>query len=58
MAVNTCLTIVAYTMKKNKILCRSLSTVETLGSVGVICCDKTGTLTENGNREPLKHVFI
>ncbi|KAK9318708.1 P-type ATPase, partial [Lipomyces orientalis] len=33
-------------MRKDKILCKSLKTVETLGAVSVICT-KTGTLTKN-----------
>jgi sodium/potassium-transporting ATPase subunit alpha len=34
-------------MKRKNILCKSLSTLETLGSINVLCSDKTGTLTEN-----------
>lgn len=45
-AVTAGLTITAKLMKNNAILCKSLKTVETLGTVSVICSDKTGTLTE------------
>ncbi len=46
-AVASTLTITANIMRKNKVVCKSLKTVETLGSVSVICSDKTGTLTKN-----------
>ncbi|KAK8125652.1 uncharacterized protein PG998_001411 [Apiospora kogelbergensis] len=46
-ALTAGLTITANIMRKNSVLCKSLKTVETLGSVSVVCSDKTGTLTQN-----------
>jgi sodium/potassium-transporting ATPase subunit alpha len=45
-ALTASLTISANVMRRNKVLCKSLKTVETLGAVSIICSDKTGTLTE------------
>lgn len=41
------LAVIANTLAKNKVLCKTLMTVETLGSINVLCSDKTGTLTRN-----------
>jgi sodium/potassium-transporting ATPase subunit alpha len=46
-SVTLSLTIIAKALAKAKVLCKSLTTVETLGAVNVLCSDKTGTLTQN-----------
>lgn len=46
-SVTLALTVIAKAMGKSKVLCKSLTTVETLGAVNVLCSDKTGTLTQN-----------
>jgi sodium/potassium-transporting ATPase subunit alpha len=41
--VTISLSVVASALARKKILCKSLVTVETLGSTNVICSDKTGS---------------
>jgi len=36
----------ALTMSKKKVVCKRLASVENLGNMDTLCCDKTGTLTE------------
>ncbi|KAJ2747496.1 hypothetical protein GGI20_000485 [Coemansia sp. BCRC 34301] len=40
------LTAIAKRMQRHSVLIKNLTTVETLGTVNVICCEKTGTLTQ------------
>ncbi|BEI81001.1 hypothetical protein CcaverHIS002_0201610 [Cutaneotrichosporon cavernicola] len=46
-SITISLKVVANALARRKVLCKTLMTVETLGSVSVLCSDKTGTLTSN-----------
>lgn len=50
------LTLIARRMGQQKVLAKSLLTVETLGCVNVICSDKTGTLTMN--QMSVMHLYV
>lgn len=47
LAISVSLSNAAKTLAAKKVLVKSLNDVETLGSISVICSDKTGTLTRN-----------
>ncbi|PWN25299.1 calcium ATPase [Jaminaea rosea] len=56
-AVSLSLTAIAAKMRKSRVLAKTLSVVETLGAVNVICSDKTGTLTTNKMRVTSLAIF-
>lgn len=47
MTITIALTLAAQKMAKKKVMVKNVQTVETLGSINIICSDKTGILTQN-----------
>ena len=47
MIVTTCLAKGAVSMSKKKVVIKKLNSIQNLGSVDILCTDKTGTLTQN-----------
>lgn len=47
MIVTTCLAKGSVTMSKNKVIVKSINSIQDLGSIDILCTDKTGTLTED-----------
>ena len=47
MIVTTCLAKGAVDLSRSKVVVKRLDSIQNLGSIDVLCCDKTGTLTED-----------
>lgn len=47
MIVTTCLAKGAVSMSKEKVIIKSLNSIQNLGSIDILCTDKTGTLTQD-----------
>lgn len=71
MIVTTCLSKGAVDLSRGRVIVKRLDAIQNLGSIDVLCCDKTGTLTEDrvvlerhldveGNEDArvLRHAFL
>lgn len=71
MIVTTCLAKGSVMMSKNKVIVKNINSIQDLGSIDILCTDKTGTLTEDKvvleyhmdimgkeNARVLKHAFL
>ncbi|WP_395015696.1 magnesium-translocating P-type ATPase [Robinsoniella peoriensis] len=71
MIVTTCLAKGAVSMSRQKVIIKNLNAIQNLGSIDILCTDKTGTLTRDkvvleyhldieGNEDPrvLRHGFL
>lgn len=71
MIVTTCLAKGAVTMSKKKTIIKNLNSIQNLGSMNILCTDKTGTITQDkvvlqyhldihGEEDPrvLRHAFL
>ncbi len=71
MIVTTCLAKGAVSMSRKKVIIKNLNAIQNLGSIDILCTDKTGTLTQdkvvleyhldiNGNEDNrvLRHAFL
>lgn len=71
MIVTTCLAKGAVSMSKKKVIIKNLNAIQNLGSIDILCTDKTGTLTQDkvvleyhldihGNEDDrvLRHAFL
>lgn len=71
MIVTTCLAKGAVAMSKEKVIIKNLNSIQNLGSIDILCTDKTGTITEdkvklqyhldidgNSDTRVLRHGFI
>ena len=47
MIVTTCLAKGAVAMSREKVIIKNLNSIQNLGSIDILCTDKTGTLTQD-----------